>query len=115
MARYDLLLQNNASRKTYAITGLTDSGSWMNYLFENFSMPEDAQEGEYTAFLFYNGRRDVEYQFSPVLGDTIARTGEGDIKISKLRPEIFLLKYGKITDTNTYYKGENKVYEYKKK
>lgn len=112
---FDLLTQNNASKEIFLISGLTDySDTSLAYIFENFNMPEKAQEGEYTCALFRNGRRDVEYEFSDVLLDTVAHTAEGDVKIKYLRPEIFLMKYGE-NGTDYVYRSKNKEYVYRKK
>ena len=111
---YDLLLQNQASKKTYVVSGLIDkSESVLSYLFSGFTMPVGAQEGEYVCALFWNGRRDVVYDLKDSLLDTVARTGEGDIQIRFLLPEIFILKYGKITSPYAS-KDQSKEYYYRK-
>ena len=44
---YTLILQNLASRKEYLVRGLQDSSeTYLCYVFENFVMPEGAEEGE---------------------------------------------------------------------
>lgn len=111
---YDIILQNNASKQEWAVTGLTDSGNAMAYVFENFSMPADAPDGEYTGALIFNGREDVQYEFNDVLLDTLVKTEEGDVRLRDLRPEIFLLRYGVPQEANVYRK-ENKNYYYKSK
>jgi len=112
---FDLILQNNASKQIYLLSGLTDtSESSMAYLFEDFEMPESSQEGEYTCVLFRNGRKDVVYEFKNDILETIAHTGEGDVALRLLRPEIFLLKYGEINEVYGYRKSD-KEYVYRKK
>lgn len=110
---YTLLLQNNASRQEYLITGLKDKGNFLAYFFEDFEMPEDAAEGEYTGLLFWDGRSDTEYVLDDILLNTLCKTGEGDVFVRDLRPEIFLLKYGTPAEKNTYRKT-NKDYIYYK-
>ena len=110
--KYDLLIQNMASKKEYLITGLEDrSDSYLCYVFNNFSMPEKAQEGEYEGLLFYNGRNDCEYTLNDVLEETLISTSDGDVLVKHLRPERFILKYGNITRSNAY-RSENKEYAY---
>ena len=110
---YTLLLQNLASRKEYLITGLVDkSKTYLCYVFENFSMPEDAQEGEYEGLLFRDDRSDSEYTLSDVLEDTLISTADGDVRVKHLRPERFILKYGDIERTAKY-REDNKTYYYK--
>lgn len=112
---FDLIIQNNASKEIFLISGLTDSSDTeLAYIFENFQMPEKAQEGEYTCLLFRNGREDVEYDFKNDLLDSLAKTEEGDVELKYLRPEIFLMKYGEIREIYSYQKTE-KIYAYKKK
>lgn len=110
---YTLLMQNLASRKEYLITGLEDkSKTYLCYVFENFSMPEDAQEGEYECFLFIDDRRDSEYTLSDVLENTLISTADGDVQVKHLRPERFILKYGDIERTANY-REDNKTFYYK--
>ena len=112
---FDLIIQNNASKQIFLISGLTDtSDTPLAYIFENFNMPEKAQDGEYTCTLFRNGRSDVQYEFKDVLLDTVAHTEDGDIQIRYLRPEIFLMKYGDIK-TGYISRDKNKTYAYRKK
>lgn len=112
---YTLILQHNATRREFIVTGLTDkSETNLAYVFENFDMPEDAQEGEYTGVLFYDGRSDTRYELNDSLLDTLCRTGEGDVKVRDLRPEIFLLKYGVEPAQGTYRKSDVDYVYYKK-
>lgn len=112
---FDLIIQNNASKQVFLISGLTDSSDTsLAYIFKNFSMPEKAQEGEYLCLLFRNGREDVEYNYSDVLLDTVARTLDGDVQVRYLRPEIFLMKYGE-NGVDYVYRTKDKEYIYRKK
>ena len=112
---FDLIIKNNASKEVFLMQGLLDaSDTAMAYLFNNFNMPVKAQEGEYTCVLFRNGRDDVEYEFKEDILSSIAHTLEGDVELKYLRPEIFLLKYGEITNIYAY-KNTDKTYAYRKK
>lgn len=113
---YTIILQNNASRKEYLLTGLTDSKeTFMAYVFKDFLMPDDAPEGEYKGVLFWDGRMDTEYELSDEILDCICHTSEGDVLVRHLRPEIFILKYGKGgLDDNTYRKNNNDYIYYNK-
>ena len=109
---YTLLLQNTASRKEWAIRGLVDtSDTYLCYLFENFSMPEDANDGEYELLLFPDERKDTVYELNDVLEETIAKTADGNIKVKYLTPERHILKYGELSDRNLYLE-KNKEYYY---
>lgn len=112
---FDLIIQNNASKEVFLISGLTDySDTSLSYLFKNFSMPAAAQDGEYTCVLFRNGREDVVYEFKNDILDSIAHTDEGDIEFKYLRPEVFLMKYG-VNEGAYSYKKSEKIYAYRKK
>lgn len=111
---YDLILQNNASKKEYLVSGLKDTGNWQAYVFEGFSMPEGAPYGEYYGALIWNGRSDVVYDFRDVLLDTVLRTGQGDVLLRDLRPEIFLLRYGEVEPANIYREKDTEYVYYKK-
>ena len=113
---YTLILQNNGSRTEYLITGLTEAQeTFLAYIFNDFQMPEDAQEGEYTGVLFWDGRRDTEYILNEVILDTLCKTGEGDVYVRDLRPEIFLLKYGVTNQQQDEYRENNENYYYYQK
>ena len=110
MARYDLLMQNTANKREYLIHGLKDtSDSGLAYVFEDFEMPEGAEDGEYLCALFRNGRRDAEYTMSDDLLETEIATEEGTVKVKDLRAEVFILKFG---DIETPYVARQKNNEY---
>ena len=111
---YDLVIQNSASKKEYVISGLKDTGNYLSYVFEYFSMPEGAQTGEYYCALIWNGRDDVEYELKDVLLNTVLHTGQGDVLLKDLRPEIFLLRYGTITPDTLHLDGDREYIYYKR-
>lgn len=114
---YDIFLQNNASKQEWVVTGLENTSDNNLYLrFEDFAMPTDAPEGEYTYAVIFNGRDDVTYELKDVLLESILHTGEGDVKLSILRPLIGLMKYGEVkSDNKTYRTDVNKDFYYRKK
>lgn len=111
---FDLILQNTASKQEYLIQGLTDtSDSWLVYVFENFQMPEGAEEGEYYGALYRNFRKDCEYELNDVITETLIHTNEGDVRVRDLRPELFLMKFGDVVSQSKF-REENKNYYYYK-
>lgn len=108
---YDIILQNSATKREYLVSGLTDSGNRLAYVFEDFAMPEDAQFGEYYGALIWNGRRDVTYEFKDVVLETILHTNEGDVRLRDLRPEVFLMRYGTV-EAEAVYRDNNTEYYY---
>lgn len=109
---YDLIIQNTASKQEYLIQHLQDtSTSWLQYVFENFAMPEGAQFGEYIGALYRNYRNDCTYTLSDVITDTLIETNEGSVHVRDLRPELFILKYVDFEDAKPY-QEENKNYYY---
>ena len=108
---YTLILQNLASRKEYLVRGLQDSSeTYLCYVFENFVMPEGAEEGEYEGLLFIDNRNDCEYTLSDVPENTLISTTDGDVQVKHLRPERFILKYGEVAKTNNTYREDNKTF-----
>ena len=69
--KYDLLLQNNASKEFFIYSGLRDTGD--NHLYY---------------------RDDVEYDMNTPILDTILHTGEGDVVLRDLQPSTGLLQIG---------------------
>ena len=108
---YTLLLQNTASRKEWAIRGLVDkSDTYLCYLFQNFAMPEDANDGEYELLLFPDERDDTQYELNDVLENTLAKTDVGDIMVKYLMPERHILKYGEVVGSNLYMENNREYY-----
>ena len=90
--KYDLLLQNNASKEFFIYSGLTDTGD--NHLYYRFDTEIDVPEGEYTYVVLINNRDDVEYDFNTPILDTILHTGAGDVLLRDLQPSTGLLQIG---------------------
>lgn len=107
--KYDLIIQNNASRATYVFSGLTDLSN--NDLFYQFEFEIGVAEGEYTYALLRNDRDDVTYDFRIPILDTIVHTEEGDVVLSDLQPPTGLLRVGDTIEVaniydNTAYSGQ---------
>ncbi len=110
---YDLLIQNTASKKEYLITGLKDtSETYLAYVFEQFSFPEEAEEGEYVCFLYRNDRKDCVYTFNDDVPETEIETSDGTVKVKNLRPEMFIIKYGTIRKPYVARQKNNEYYYY---
>lgn len=100
MARFDLIIQNNASRQAYVFPGLEDLSD--NHLYHKFNAEIEAEEGEYTYVLIINDRDDVTYDIRVPLLDTILHTEDGDVVIRDLQPATGLLRIGAPGQVNTY-------------
>lgn len=98
--KYDIILQNNASKETFLYPGVEDmSGSHLYHLFE---VDIDAPDGEYTYVLLKNSRNDVEYEFkTPILESFVVVGGEKWL-LSDFQPATGLLRIGEITPVNIY-------------
>lgn len=109
---YTLLLQNLASKSEFIITGLVDvSPSRLSYVFENFEMPDGAEQGEYSCFLFKDNRNDCVYKLTDDILRSTVETAEGTVQIFRLRPEVFLLRYGEYgVETLEHNHNENYFY-----
>ena len=111
--KYTLLLQNNASKQEYLFTGLVDvSPSTLAYVFEDFSF--DGQPGEYLGLLFQDSRSDSVYTLKDDLLKTTVETAEGTVEVNRLRPEIFLMKYGTEHVEVTYLEKNDNYYYYER-
>ena len=109
--KYTLILLNNASKQEYLLTGLVDvSPSTLAYVFEDFEFP--GQPGEYTGILFRDDRYDSVYTLKDDPLKSTVETAEGTVEVNRLRPEIFLLKYGPDRQTEVTYIEKNENYFY---
>lgn len=90
--KYDLLLENNASKEFFVYSGLTDASD--NHLFYRFDVELDVPDGEYSYVVLVNNRDDVEYDLNTPLLSTILHTGEGDVLLRDLQPTTGLLRVG---------------------
>ena len=105
--KYDLLLQNNASKQHFVFSGLTDLS--LNHLYHQFEVDIEVPDGEYTYASFINNRDDVEYELKTPLLDTILHTEEGDVVLRDIQPGTGLLQMGATTDqVNVYDESEDK-------
>lgn len=105
MAKYDLLLQNNASKEFFSYQSLEDKAD--TKLYYKFDVVLDIPEGEYTFCVFINDRDDVEYEFKTPLKETIIHTQDGDVVLSDLQPDTGLLRVGsKVPQDNIYDKTD---------
>lgn len=91
-SKYDLLIQNNASKEHFVYSGLTDIST--NHLYYQFDQELDVPDGEYTYVVLINNRDDVEYELKTPILSTILHTGEGDVLLRDLQPATGLLQIG---------------------
>lgn len=113
---YDLILFNNATKKAYAYTGLTDTGEKLYYRFDGFD-PGDIPTGEYTYALIFNELGILQYEFKNSPMDTLIHFDGATYRLGDLSPEIGLLKY--LSEDNTenapVYRDTEKEFYYRKK
>lgn len=108
MAKYDLILQNNASKEYFVFSGLTDIST--NHLYHSFDIELNVPDGEYTYALFVNNRDDVVYELKTPVLSIILHTEDGDVLLRDLQPDTGLLKIGagKPVYDNVYDESEDK-------
>ena len=113
---YDLILFNNATKKAYLYSGLTDTGEKLYYRFENFIIG-DIPYGEYEYALIYNELKGVEYTFKNTLLETLLEAYGITYRLADLSPELGLLKY--LPEDNEeeapVYRDTEKEYFYRRK
>ena len=91
--KYDLLLENNASKEFFIFSGLTDTSD--NHLYYKFNIDlSSLKSAEYTYVVLINNRDDVEYDLNIPILNTILHTGEGDVLLRDLQPSTGLLQIG---------------------
>lgn len=108
---YDLILQNNTTKRFYIFQELVDIAPTELYLeFENVEM--DIPDGEYTYAVFINDRDDVTYDFKTPILDTIIHTDEEDVILKNIQPYTGLLRVGEVNETNNYddVRNNNTIY-----
>lgn len=111
--RYDLILFNNATKKGYVFTGLTDIGTEMYYDLTGFD-PGDIPYGEYGYALIYNVLRGVEYTLkNSLLGTEVTYNGV-TYHLEELTPELGLLKYVNDSVEEPEYRDTEKEFYYRK-
>lgn len=92
MAKYDLILQNNASKEHFIYSGLTNSST--NHLYYRFDVELDVPDGEYTYAILIDNREDVEYELKTPVLSSILHTEDGDVVLRDLQPSTGLLQIG---------------------
>lgn len=116
---FDLIIQNNSTKKEYLYSGLNNQSN--NSLYYDFSGLDlgDIPSGEYTYCLIYNERDDVEYEFKDILLDTLVKTGDGNVLLRDLEPEIGLLRIAmsnqSIEASKPVYRENNTEFYYRKR
>lgn len=115
MVQYDILIQNNANRQIYLLSGETNLSIDGRYLqFDDVDLPDEAVDGEYTYAIIVNNRDDVVYEYGSLVMDTILHTDDGDVALRDLAPLVGLMRVGKIAGKNEYDKKDNKIYYYER-
>lgn len=106
MGRFDIILQNNASKEFLLLSGQTDTST--THLYHKFITELDAADGEYTYVVVRNERDDVKYEFKTPVLDTIILTDDGEVVLRDLQPSTGLLRIGdEIKPVNIYQKDNN--------
>lgn len=115
---YTLFLQNNATKKEHYFDGLENISG--NSLYLQFELDLDEfVSGEYTYACFYNDREDCEYEFKDILLDTLVKTGDGNVILRDLQPELGLLRIAMSNESievaKPVYRETNTEFYYRKK
>lgn len=106
---YDIVLQNNATREVTLLTKQVNVSTSHLYLeFDDVEL--DLPDGEYTVVCFINNRDDVEYEYDTPILETIAKTGEGNVKLKYLNPNIHIMRVGPAPKQNNKYDKQNLIF-----
>lgn len=91
--KYDLFVQNNASREIYQFLGLSNVSDGKLYIkFEDIDI--QGEDGEYTYALIANTRDDVEYELAAMMMDSRAVIDGVEYDFKDLRPLTGLMRIG---------------------
>ena len=112
---YTLLLKNNASRSEYIIRNLQDEGTDLLHLFKGFTMPEGAQNGEYTYALFKDDAADSVYNLNDSLLESTVTVADKTVAVKHLNPEVGILSYEEREDKVEYLQNNTENRFYRKK
>lgn len=109
--KYDLILQNNASKEFFLYPGLADTST--SHLYHKLDVELDIPAGEYTyAVLPYEPG--VEYDFKTPVLDTMVILGDEEAKLGLLQPCTGLLRVGESIKQENIYDDNKKqtIYYY---
>lgn len=104
MEKYDIIIQNNATKQTYVFKTEDTSGT---YLYHEFDVDMDVPEGEYTYVVLRSNRKDVEYEFKVPVNDTIVRVGDEEWILRDFQPLTGLMRIGDFPGTVNVYDKNN--------
>lgn len=108
---YDIILKNNSTNQTWLLPKMKNvSLSSIYYQFDDFKMPEDAPFGEYTAYIIWDIRDDVEYHLEANVLDSDVVVDGSTFKVKDFRPSIEIMQYGMMESArpkNEYLKKNN--------
>lgn len=97
---YDIIIENNATRKVTVMKGENVSTSHLYLQFDDIELP--VEDGEYTVVCIINNRDDVEYEFTEPILESLVKTSDGDVKLKYLDPIVNIMRVGEVTQKNKY-------------
>ena len=111
--KYDLILQNNASKEFIVFSALTDYTT--THLYYKFVEDLELKEGEYTYAVVPNDDETViEYDFKNPLLDTVLKIDEKTVILKDMEPDTGLMRVGKDIKEDAIYdpKNNNEIFYY---
>lgn len=109
--KWDIIIQNNASKQVYVYQGHTPNITTPLYIsFEDFDL--DVPNGEYNYYLLPS-REGRQYETAEVPLNSIVIEGEVRRTLDWYKPYSGLLRVGEVEMANKYNKRENKTFYYK--
>jgi hypothetical protein len=115
--KYDLFFKNNATNEVFQFLGIEELNQNPYYLtFEEFELPDNMGDGEYTYVVFAN-ILETEYRIESSILDSVAIVDGKEYPFRMLKPLTGLMKVGtpkndllykevKNKDNNYYYDGK---------
>lgn len=88
-----LILQNNYTKDTYTFETHNQSSGYIYLEFNDINLPDTAQPGEYTYWVFYCNLNYELILDEDNIMNSIIKTDKGDFKLCDTNPDTGLLTY----------------------
>lgn len=104
--KFDILVQNNASKEFYVISGLENTSSTGLYIrFNDVELPDGMQDGEYTYAVIKDEDGDAIFTPKTPIQESIVTIDGKQMVLKELNPLTGLMRVGKVETNDVYDDG----------
>ena len=101
--KFDILVQNNASKEFYVISGLENTSSTGLYIrFNDVELPNGMQDGEYTYAVIKDEDGDAIFTPKTPIQESIVTIDGKQMVLKELNPLTGLMRVGKVEANDVY-------------